>query len=662
MPRRFPIECFAAGLCLTAAAISFPVSVLALAAGALSGPAAASSRPTPPPTSAAARFELVSRSLFQGPARGAAFFDGGVVLAAGGAVAVVPDGSDPRDAHIVHLDGVPHGLAAGGGRVWIAARGHGLVAIDLGEAGAAATTLVHAGAQVHALAISQRWLLLADDHAGLILFDIGAPLSPRRADTRGPAGTGMLLAAGPGLFAAAAGDSIELLLVNAAGKLERAGSVRAGSALRRCLFAGPLLLALGGDGTVRRWDAAEPRAPRALGPLPERNVQDIAFDGERILVLRRDGVIVPFSAAGNGDLAGGGAEDGGSDSGASGSSGARETLSLRHALSRRAGVAGSSRFTGSALAARRGNLIVYGGEGFRFFDLSGAEARPAGARETAGFAIDVRARDGYVYLANGRGGLHIGRLEGDGTVAWTERLPVADARGIAFAGDLLVIAAGNGGASFYRLEKPGKPVLLGRHESPFYLSAVVTTGALACFAGGLGGAETVDFSSPSAPRLVWRERLSEVRGLDTDGRHLYVCDGFEGFKVYSLGPGGRPALLAALDTPGWNCGAYLSGSILYLAEGGEGFLAADVSDPAAPVLLGAAKVGAISRAVYARGTTVFVAAQMGGIAAIDASDPRRPAVAARYQTVGDARGVFADERFVYLAGGSGGLYIFRYHQ
>lgn len=596
----------------------------------------------------AARLELVSRSMLQGPARGAAFFDGGVLLATGGAVIVVPDGDLPENGVVLQLDGEPMDLATAGRSAWAAARGAGLVAFDLSDPRAPSASLVHRSLKANSCAASGGRLLLADDSAGLLLFDITDPLRPRLADTRGPGRIGTRCAASGEIFAVSAGDSVEFYALDGSGALARAGSIVLSSAVRRCVFAGNALLVLCHDGTVRRYDAADPETPRPLPALPETGVSGIAFDGENGIAVRRDDTLIRFSRSGSGAFTGGPDPDGGQ-------------ASLRYALSPAVLSAGRRDPRGLSIEAHGGRAVLFGPEdGFHIFDLSGGSAMPAGTVETNGFAIEVFVRDGYVYLANGRGGLRVGRLDGGGAVIWTKRIPIEDARDATIVGDVLVVACGGGGSRYYRLDSPGEPREVGAQGSPFYLSAVVTTGTLACFAGGLGGAEIVDFADPSRPRLVWRERFSEVRGLDTDGERLYLCDGFEGVRIFSLGPGGRPAPLSRLDTPGWCCDAFVSGRTLYIADGGSGVATVDISDPAAPALLGSIGVGAIAREIHARGTTLFVAAQTNGIAAVDCSDPRRPVLAAHHPSVDDARGVFDDGRFVYLASGSGGLYILRY--
>ena len=304
-------------------------------------------------------------------------------------------------------------------------------------------------------------------------------------------------------------------------------------------------------------------------------------------------------------------------------------------------------------------VCVDGKEGFWIYDLRGGGASCTGKVAAKGYAFDLVASDGYVYLANGGDGLRVGKVDDTGSIEWIGHLQTTMARDVALAGDVLYLADGDDGLKTVDVKDPANPRVLGRSASPFFLSAVVAEGGRAFIAGGLGGTEIVDCSDPGKPRLVWREKFSEVRGIFADREYFYFADGFKGFKIYTHG-GAAPRLVSSTGTPGWNCDLFAAGGLLYLAIGGDGLAVADIGDVSKPAMLGSVSIGSIAREIHAAGSTVFVASQTNGINAIDVSDPRNPAIAAHHPSVGDGRGVFADGRFVYLASGPGGLYIFRY--
>jgi hypothetical protein len=295
----------------------------------------------------------------------------------------------------------------------------------------------------------------------------------------------------------------------------------------------------------------------------------------------------------------------------------------------------------------------------RVFGLDRGEPKYIGGFPTRGFAIGVIASGGLVYVANGFDGVRIGRVARDGAVEWIGHVQTLEARDVALAGATLFIADGLGGLKTADVKDPARARIVGRHASPYFMSALVVRGTRAYCAGGLGGVEIVDVADPRRPRFVWRGEFSEVRGVDADARWLYFADGYDGCRIYELGAA-APRAVSVLDTPGWNCDCFVTGDVAYLADGGAGVAVADLSDRAKPRTLGSLSLGTIVRAVHPLGKTLFAAAHTRGVAAIDVSNPAKPSVAAWYDTADDARGVFADGDFVYAASGSGGVYVFKY--
>jgi len=280
--------------------------------------------------------------------------------------------------------------------------------------------------------------------------------------------------------------------------------------------------------------------------------------------------------------------------------------------------------------------------------------------ELRGFAIDLVAHNNFLYLANGRDGVRIGKIEENGNIDWIGHFPSSEARDIAvFRDSILVLADGRDGIKTIDISEPSKPSLIARKGSPFFQSAVVVDDNWAYIAGGLSGAEVYNISKPSNIKLIWRKKLSEVRGIDIDGKFLYIADGQAGFRIYSLTKD-KPEKVSRFDTPGWNSDCFISGEIAYLTDGFHGLKIIDISNRYKPVQLGQINIGFLTRELHAVGSTVFIAAHVGGLFVIDAGDPRNPTISARFDSADDARGVFADRKFIYLASGSGGVYIFRY--
>jgi hypothetical protein len=600
-------------------------------------------------------FEPAGRALFNGPARDASVIrwgpeesgSTGVILSGGGAVMIIPADSPER---LVQLEGIPLGTGNVGTNVWVAVEGVGLTGIDISDIdGPKSWTAVEIG-DIRSLAVMGRFVAVSGDESGLRLFDAGATRygeAPRLIQRLEDTAAGTRLSPAGMLLTAAAGSKVLLFeFTPDAMKLEKAAVIEVPAAIKKVgASVWRTLHILTADGEVLRYDVTDLREPKELSPLPEMNVSDFCLRREGGLAFLDSGKIVPFSLPHSVD-----------GSGNPLSQGPRYSLMLGEGMTR------SPSFPGSSVRCLEEGFLTFGADaGFSFFEYDGGYVRAIRHIPSNGISIDVTVDGEHIYVANGKDGLRIGRVGEDGSVEWTGRVRTTEARGAAIEGDILALADGKGGAGFYDISDPDSPVLLSRFESPSYLSAVRVRSGRAYFAGGFGGVEVVDFTEPGSPRLVWREKLSEVRGLDVDDRYLYVANGFEGFRIYSTG-GDTPRFISEMDTPGWASGLQVSGDLLYVADGQRGFLVADVRERSAPAQLGRIETGAIARSLCAKGDVVFIADQALGVTAVDVSDPRRPAIAARYDTVDDARGVAADGRFVYLASSSGGLYILRYRK
>jgi hypothetical protein len=587
---------------------------------------------------ASPRFELLSRSLLQGPVRSAVICDQGVVIGSGGALYVIPEGTEPESGILVQLDGEPLSLAAREGIIYAAVDKLGLVTLDITDPTSPALGIAYESKSVHSLALRDRFILVSDNMKGLLLFDISGNSNPKLIDVKEEVIKGRRLWSGGERIVATMWRTAEILEIGGGNGIETTVSVEAGRPVAKGYANDSVLYILTKQGEVLRFDISDPSSPTPLPPLAKRGVKDIHIAGGEGMMLLGNGTITSFGKCGRGD----GAAD------------PRYSLMIKDGLKLRSG------FQGSYLVAAEGYLATYDPLGkFELFGLEGDHATPLGNFETSGFAIDLTARDGYVYLANGKEGLRTGRISDDGTIEWIGRIQTTEARDAAIDGNILVLGDGTGGTRFFSLDDPAAPKQIGHIDSHYYICSVVAKNSIAYLGGGLQGAEIVDFSNPESPRLVWRHKFSEVRGLDSDGEYLYLCDGFEGLRVFTLSRR-SPVQIAQVNTPGWACDAFITGNILCLADGGDGIMTLDISDPSSPVVLGTVSVGSIAREIHVWDKTLFVASNKAGITAVDISDPAEPVITGRHQSVDDGRGVFVDGRFVFLASGSGGLYIFRY--
>lgn len=599
----------------------------------------------------AAKLDLRSRSLVEGPVRVAAIAGRSIVLGTGCSIAVF-DGANLDAPGILHLEGEPVDVAIAGSIACVASLREGLVTIDISDPARPKRMGAVAMAQATRCAVAGGTVFVADGRGALSSFSIADPRAPRALASLSFTAVPASLCGEGDLLAVVFPRRTEIHRVAPGGATRRIAEIASSAPARKGVLIGRVLCLLSLDGRVSCWDLGLPESPRAMPPIDRPGVGDIAGGGGEGALLGGSRYVVPIGVerAGNGP--------------------ARIRLGKAATIPGAPGITLENAAGDEAAAARAVSSIFVGPgfvgtiapfEGARLYARRRNALRETGFFPTRGFALGVDVAGGLVYLANGHDGVRIGAVSPAGAVEWIGHMRTGEARDVKLSGRYLVVADGASGLKIVDVSNPRAPRIVGSLASPNFLCALAIDGSRAYCAGGLAGAEIVDIADPRRPRLAWRRQFSEVRGIDADGSRMYVCDGDRGLRIFALG-GGMPREISTLDTPGWNCGVVADGARAYLADGGKGIVIADLSDPARPRALGSTDVGSIARQVFLRDGTLFAAAYTRGIAAIDVSNPERPAIAAAYPAVNDGRGVVADERFVYLASGSGGLYVLRYER
>lgn len=606
---------------------------------------------------AAGEFELLSRTLIEGPAYTAAFSGDDLLLGTGSGVAVFRGGSLENPAYLP-LEGDPYAIVMNGSCAYVAAFSGGLVAIDVSDPGAPKETFRYRGVEAVTCAVAGGSLFVADSNNRLFVFDVADPRAPRFRETKQLPFPARSLAAEGDILAITYQRKVGVFRAAPGGALQKLSEVPVESDAKKGMLRGGVLFILTAKGEVLCWnlDGTGRLAPRS--PLEAKGVADIAVGESGGMLLTNLEFLLPFDIEHTGGPARGGA-----------------AVKLR--IKKGFTLESVNRYaqpiaTGSLTAPQRQKAagvfisahrfaVITPFEGIRLYTLERNGARPLGSFATRGFAVNLLAEKGLLYVANGYDGVRIASVGRDGTLDWIGHLQTEEARDVALTGRNLIIADGEGGLKVADVSDPRKPRIIGRHASPYFMSALTVAGGRAYCAGGLGGVEIVGLAEAQRPKLLWRRDFSEVRGISVDGRYLYVPDGYEGFRVFSLA-GREPAPLSVLDTPGWNCDCFVAGDTAFLADGGAGIIIVNVADRKNPRVIASLPLKTVTREVFARGKTLFAAAHTKGVAAIDISNPRKPALAAWYDTADDARGIFADDDFVYAASASGGVYIFRYHR
>ena len=649
----------------------------------------------------AASLAPLSRSLVEGPSRAACFLgeSRNLILGAGAGIVVLRAVDSLERLSFLPLDGKPYDIAVKGSYAYVAAFESGLEVIDASDAGKPREIFSFRAPRVICCAVSDGGagskgaLFLADADSRLYAFDLARPDAPlARGEMTLPAPV-IGLAAEKDLLCVLSSRAFTVFRVLEDASLKSLAEVSipggAGASgakkealpeagafdVRKGSLGGAVLCVLSSQGEARLWDLSTPEKPISLGALNLKNVAEVSLDSAGGMCVTAKMEVIPFTVARSAESNG---------------SGAAQRLIVGKAIkgvgARRLASAADS----GAGAPRRGALSAFrvgrdrfalvepfGGASLFDYDGRRGEARALGRFETGGFALNLVASHGLLYVANNFDGVRIGRVGGDGAVDWIGHLALEEARDVALDGTSLFIANGASGLVAADVSDPRRPRIVGRYPSPYslsaipdllrgsqssyYLCALTVRGGKAYCAAGLGGVEIFDVSDRKHPRLFWRERFSEVRGIDTDGRFLYFADGYKGFRIFSL-LAGKPSPVSALGTGAWNSDCMVAGDIAYLGNGGSGVMTVDVSDRGHPRTLGSIRLGSIVREVFVLGKTLFVANERGGVAALDVSDPRNLSVAAKAPTADDARGIFADGTLVYSANGEGGVYVFKYER
>lgn len=625
-------------------------------------------------------FQLLSRSLLQGPARAIAFYQDGFVLCSGGGIAVFSPAESLGTPRIHLVNGQPYQIAIRNRTAYVAANRGGLVTIDLSDPLKPVETETYRISRAILCCLSERYLFCADYEGGVYTFTLTNPLRPRLIHEKRLFPLPLFMESAGEHLAVVSTREARIFGIGNSGKLTELTRVQSPENLRKCLLNDGELVLLSTEGTVFRWDVTDPAEPKQLSAIENKMVLDVTLDEGRGFILTNSHEIMPFESVGRApkEHPPGWTVQEGKNSGSNTGTVPGDTivfgkpLELKYENSddgsgrfdnlvyKMKGKLNPGTYIGRSLFLEGKAIVTTAGlKGLSLFRLEEEKLLLIGTVPTGGFAMDLIAAGDLLYLANGNDGVRIGRIFHNGSVDWIGHLPSYHARDVALNGDILVLADGEDGLKTVDVSDPRRPAVVGHHRSSYFMSAVVSDGTFAYVAGGKGGAEIIDVSNPKRPELVWRREYSEMRGIDIDSRYCYIADGNDGFRTFSI-LNGKPTLISTIDTPGWNCDVFIVGDTAYLADGGKGIRIVDINDRTKPRKLGAVNLNTLVREIHVVDGTLFAAGHTAGIIAVDVTDPNTPRVASTFRTVDDARGVFADDSFVYLASGSGGLYIFKY--
>jgi len=191
-------------------------------------------------------------------------------------------------------------------------------------------------------------------------------------------------------------------------------------------------------------------------------------------------------------------------------------------------------------------------------------------------------------------------------------VPVID---LCVADDRLYIPNGDSGVLIVDVADPSAPIQLGmfcNYESPVDVKVV---GGLAYLANRSNSMDVVDVSDPASPQLLARLELeNNGRQIELVGDLAYVLASYGGgLCIVDVATPSAPALLGNVAQPSTGDQLLVKGAVAYSAQGAHGLRVIDVSDPTAPVELGACFPAAACDGVALLGSRLIMGCRDDGL-------------------------------------------------
>jgi hypothetical protein len=245
------------------------------------------------------------------------------------------------------------------------------------------------------------------------------------------------------------------------------------------------------------------------------------------------------------------------------------------------------------------------------------------------------------------------------------------AEDIEVAGDLVLIAAGQGGLVLVDVSDAANPAYLGMGPTGFSATgcAYAAQDEFGYVTDGSRGIVIYDLADPAAPAevtycegtrtrdmavdVVTPGQLHRVFGADGEGDlRIWKVEYFEQYQTWFASQIGHASAAGSAR------GICLHDTLALLAMEEIGLAIFDVSSPGSPVKIGHVDTPGEARAVAADGEYAYVADWRKGLAVVDISDPTSPAIVGSAETDGNAEGVFYRDGEAFVADHAGGLLVF----
>ncbi|MDH7490179.1 MAG: DNRLRE domain-containing protein [Anaerolineae bacterium] len=290
---------------------------------------------------------------------------------------------------------------------------------------------------------------------------------------------------------------------------------------------------------------------------------------------------------------------------------------------------------------------------------------------TQGFAYNVRARDGYAFIANGSlGNMRVVDARIPTGPVLLPKAPNTTAGGIAHSvflhGNFAITGERTGGMRIYDITNPANAAFVTRFLTSGSAKGVAAYGNTAYVADEYSGLQIVNIANPRSPTLIKTFNMSNffTEAVDTDGSYAYVA-ARQGLFVINVKNSYSPRYEGHVPLPGYPYAVQKVGNLAYVACGGSGEIPSkegglqivDVSVPNSPRVIGSYRPRTPVLGVRVAGDRAYLAAYDGGVVVLDVTDPAFPVLLGEADTPGEAWGVDVEGDLAYIADGPAGLTI-----
>lgn len=233
---------------------------------------------------------------------------------------------------------------------------------------------------------------------------------------------------------------------------------------------------------------------------------------------------------------------------------------------------------------------------------------------------------------------------------------------VATAGDILLVARGQGGLYLYDASDPRHPVLLSHVQSNFIVQGVFASEGLAYLVGtddsySSGALQIVDIHDPEHPKAIGARPLTDIaRKVAVANGHAFIANQGAGLAVVDVSNPSAPGIPVFVATSGNAGNVHLLGSVAYVSHE-NGLAIIDVADPTAPRSLFSLLVPR-ARGIAFHNGYAYVAGDSHGLTILDVSSPASPKIKKTVGSFGYAADVAIDGAYAYVASDDQGLVIY----